>query len=111
MTEQLQNEQEQNKLFEDLKKEFLTKEGEEVFNKIKDIAVDTLKDLAKAKFYALLSGNEADKKLANESVKMISESLKDLTLAATDTATNYALEKLESYVSKIVFKELLKLIA
>lgn len=96
-------------IFEDLKKEFINEAGQEVWEEIREIGTDTLKDLAKAKFYSLV-GNEADKKLAGAAVAMITDSLKDLAGAATDKAVNYALERLENFVSKIVFREIIKLI-
>ncbi|WP_372365407.1 hypothetical protein [Candidatus Uabimicrobium sp. HlEnr_7] len=96
-------------IYEDLKKSFVNEEGEKVWSEIQGIATDTLKDLAKAKFYSLM-GTEADKILARSASAMITDSLKQLTQASADKTVNYALERLESFVSKFVFRELLKLL-
>lgn len=96
-------------IFQDLKNEFINEAGHKVWNEIQEIATDTLKDLARAKFYSLV-GTDADKKLAGAAVAMITDSLKDLAGAATDKSVNYALERLENFISKIVFREIIKLI-
>lgn len=96
-------------IYQELKDAFINKEGEKVWNDIQDIASDTLKDLAKAKFYSYL-GTDSDKHLARAAAAMIQDSLKDLAGSVTDKAANYALERLESFISKVVFREIIKLI-